>query len=176
MKISEKLLYKSYTNYPDCFFIKDSIELDYTLDAFPSIIFDICKSDSSYYILGKSNEFPLCKFDQNGRFVKTIGIIGNGPGEFPVSPSKVTAYHDYLAVCNPQLNTVTLFKNDYYVLKKTFPTEYRISDILFINNDRLLISCFGKSKKMLLLVNNKMEVVASDYNLPTESEFAVILL
>lgn len=154
--------------------LSDSCTLHYPLKAYPLFIWDIAHNDSFIYIIGQSDKYPIVKFDKNGRFIKAIAKTGYGPGE--VVPSihlrlsvhgKMLAFADYI-----NANKITLYENDDYKTEKYFPRENIITDIAFLNENRLLVACSGFSKKHLFILDENLKIIDSKYNIPVTASIS----
>ncbi len=141
------------------FEINDSLILEYPIDSSPSFIRDICFTGENYYVLGSNRKYPLVKFDKKGNFIKNIGKIGNGPGEFIFFIHKIAINKNKEIVAKTlSFNQLYLIKNDSIVFRKTLGEAAAISDIGWLSNDKILCTGYGRGKWHYLIFNKKLEL------------------
>ncbi|MCF8357026.1 MAG: 6-bladed beta-propeller [Melioribacteraceae bacterium] len=64
----------------ETFEIYEEVTLEYSEESLISFPYDLCVSDSFYIIASRGNTIKL--FDKSGKFKRSIGNIGRGPGEY----------------------------------------------------------------------------------------------
>jgi hypothetical protein len=154
----------------DVFITTDSCYLNYPLEYFPSIIYDVAIYKNDLYITSRSKQYPVVKFRTDGSFDKAIGRIGGGPGEYISSPTKISLQNNILAILLPELNKIILYKDDIFLMEKYFPKKYRFSDLDFINDSTLVVSGYGSSEKHIFLMDINLELLSTYIDIPDYSK------
>lgn len=166
----KKMINNNVNILSDIFSVSDSCYLDFPLEYFPSIIYDVAINNDYIYIAGQSKEYPIMKFKKDGSFINTIGRIGGGPGEYLTSPTKLSLQNDNLAVLLPEFNKIILFKKDNFLIEKYFSKKHRFSDLDFINDTTLIASGYGTSDKHLFLMDTNLNLLATYVDIPEEAK------
>ncbi|MGB9772794.1 MAG: 6-bladed beta-propeller [Bacteroidota bacterium] len=134
----------------DKFFHLTKINLESSPKSLVSFPYDITTLGSEIYI--SSRDVPIKVFDRTGKFLRTIGNIGDGPGEyrwvdciFPIPPDKIGIYGfpsrslsvfksngDFVGSKRlpfaPGRRVVVYYKNHYYI-QVPYTPEYRCNVI-----------------------------------------------
>lgn len=97
--------------FDDLFMCVDSIMLENTMQIPMQVVTKIEKHNSKYYVMGNPDTEPLRVFDENGRFIRSIGNFGRGHGEY-------TSVSDFSV--NEQIGKIAIL---------TFPMTIHIYDL-----------------------------------------------
>jgi hypothetical protein len=82
--------------------------------------------------------YPVMVFDSDGRFLRSVGTMGEGPGEF-VRPWRAAAAGDYMVI-SEQRGRVTVFDLDFEYVR-SFQLSLQIRDIALLGwPDHLLVN------------------------------------
>lgn len=93
---------------------------------------------NNFYIIDKGN-FRIQIFDRNGKFIRTIGRKGEGPGEL-LSPTAVGVYNQELIfVGDEELRRVNVYDIDGKFLR-SFKVEGSMSDLIVSGEDRIILA------------------------------------
>lgn len=160
------------------FTIKDSVLLEYPEEAFPSFVYDLSLNNNYIYMCGENRKFPIVKFDKNGMFIKYIGKIGNGPGEYPTIPNKISVNKKILAVMSSNLQGMYIFKDDVFSNQMNFTAQIdgaHAEDIQVLDNKNILIVNKGKSKYQMVLLNEELDIINNFNTMPISSSIMSLM-
>lgn len=105
-------------------------------------------------------------FDRKGNFLRKIGNIGNGPGEYSGSPEEATFYDKYIFLNERSAQKLLIYtiEGDYI---KTINTNHNISQFKVLNKDLIIGYCpnnQGKEPNKLYVYNWEGVLVDSTKN------------
>jgi len=113
----------------------------------------VIDKDGNVYVLDVGNSC-IVKYDKDGRFIKSWGSKGQGPGELGVSPSSIIRFdkNENLAVMERQFNQrITFFDKDGKYLR-SFRTEKPADSISFDSKNNVYISVSGNTNNDNLII------------------------
>lgn len=155
--------------------VVDSIYLNYPDSLFPKGITDITYNENFLYVLNNNRnaKYPLVKFSKDGKFIKKIFKIGQGPKEINYFPQKISSKGENLAVFSITGNTLWILKNDSIKKKISLSIiegeKYSISGISFLTKDKLLLTAYGRSKRHLVILDINTKKTEELQELPEEA-------
>jgi len=101
-------------------------------------------AQSLIYVVDSGNH-RIVAFDFDGKFIRTIGREGQGPGEFS-QPTGAFVYPDSrLAVADYRNNRIQVFDASGKLLSSTNTREVRVADLMVIGDLFYTIPTFGNS-------------------------------
>lgn len=127
-------------------------------DVFFSEINKIKITDKYIYILDKFGAKALLQFDREGNFIRTIGSLGNGPGEYNLLwDFDVDA--EYVYMCDARKKTLLVYNVDgSFQKEKKLPLG--VEGIKSLRNGKFLLSilCDLGVEQKLVLADSSFEV------------------
>jgi len=126
-------------SFNDCFDITECVPLEETDDSHVSDIRRIEFFEGNYYLFSSNSNIGLLVFDKNGKFVRRIGMKGNGHGEY-------TTIFDFaidkknrrlLLLCN-RSSLIKIFSLDGIFIKEKVLHKTALNNLACING---LIVC-----------------------------------
>lgn len=147
------------------FYISDSIELKYPVETIPTYISDISHTKEYIYIHGKNTKFPLVKFDLNGNYKNNIDIPTRNENEI-ANDIRISAKNDWLILVEGKYNRISFYKNNLFYFQKKFGESRQIYDAILVDDNKIIISCLGKSHRHLFLINDRFEIIDSLFTIP----------
>jgi hypothetical protein len=162
------------------FEVVDSCVLMYPLDLFPQAIGDISITEESIFVFGIAMNpvYPLVEFTRTGQYKRTIGRVGNGPGEIPFQLSRISAYKQKLAIASLGLQRITLFEDGQYIREKSFDFErdsVQIKDILIYDEEYIFVFCNSLSKYNLIILNHNLDILQKIFALPPSTSLTGLI-
>ncbi len=148
--------------------------MNYTVSEFKTILLDDDSSGSLFsniakvlvrnqkiFILDGGSTHLIYVFDISGKFIRTIGTIGQGPGEY-IDARDFTVKGDYLYVCNDRARKIMT----YSISDGSFISEMKIPFVprafsLLNNGNILLVLPKDQNGGQIAVVNDKGEVVSA---------------
>jgi len=123
--------------------------------------------DSKFNIyVADGKEYRVQKYNEEGKFLKTIGRKGEGPGEFPGPPKLIEIdAQDNLYVYSRRKMIVFDVNGNY---RKSFPIKLAINDFKFDRNNNLVILAY-KNGKIFHIIDRNGEIISSfgeEFKLP----------
>jgi len=109
-KNGEKTFYSLYT-------LEDSLSLEFTSESVVSIVWNILFNEENIYIIQSKN---ILMYDSNGKFIKKMERIGNGPGEYmeitwaDLNPGKQIVVYDNTLKKIIIFDSTLVFKEEYF--------------------------------------------------------------
>jgi hypothetical protein len=105
---------------------------------------EVDPQQSLIYIADSGNN-RVVVFDFKGKFVKTIGRMGQGPGEF-AKPTGLEIFKDsHLAVADFNNRRIQIFDKDGNFVRAVNSKEVDVADLAFVDNKFYTIPSFGTS-------------------------------
>jgi hypothetical protein len=105
------------------------------LDGIPQSVTE--DASGRVYVVQQASDYPVLVYDQRGRFIRTLGRRGSGPGEFQSAGFAVTGPADSLAVWDYRLSRLTILTSD-GVVARSFPFAGDASAILWTSQGFLI--------------------------------------
>lgn len=121
-------------------------------------ISQIEKYNDIYYILDSNNAKALLLFDNSGKFIKKIGTIGKGPGEY-ISPHmfSIDQKRKQIQILDTKQNKIIIYSNNGNFMREIKLNIHFDSFKFVIHNDityiDILSSRFAKSDFLLYSLN-----------------------
>jgi len=128
---------------------------------------DVSEDGTIYVLDGKAANIKV--FDSSGRFLKTIGRRGQGPGEFGRPESFSIAPRDEIAVNDPGRRSIQFLDMDGNFLRKIPVNQPFFTGPRFISNGDMIASyaIFGEEFKVVLdKLDNKLEPLLTFATIP----------
>ena len=156
-------------------FIQEIGGMDVEDDYIMSDIRDIAKDKNDNLYTVSAWNSRIKKFDKNGKYIKTIGRKGNGPGEFNLPSSIEIDENGNIFVLNSIGNLVILLNHNGKEIKR-FNVK-SVNKMRILSNEKIIFEAFGKNSMSpdaqplfyiydfngyLLYTLGKMTVVAND--------------
>lgn len=105
---------------------------------------EIDRKQELVYIADSGNH-RIVVFDLQGRFVRTIGKEGQGPGEFNTPTGLYVTEDSHLAVADYRNNRIQIFDPQGKFLRNINTKEIRVADLLIVDGLYYTVSSFGAS-------------------------------
>ncbi|MCC5938476.1 MAG: 6-bladed beta-propeller [Lunatimonas sp.] len=143
-----------------------AIPLESTPKSLISYIGDVAFGETYIYVLNLGADPSIMQFDWDGRYIRRIGINGQGPGEFQVPTS--IAYdgrRKRLIVCAPFDHKTLIFEED-GTLVEEYIDKTRMLSATFVTSDHYFFweSQYGEPHENGFLVNNRLHVLGSEFD------------
>lgn len=105
---------------------------------------EIDQEQSLIYIADSGNN-RIVVFDFKGKFIKTIGRMGQGPGEF-AKPTGLEIFKDsHLAVADFNNRRIQVLDKHGNFVRMVNPREVNVADLIFVDNKFYTVPSFGTS-------------------------------
>ena len=126
----------------------------------------IC-TDDRFYILDKRTSKKLFVFNSQGKFVRCIGQVGRGPGEY-LEPSDFVVYpEEDLIIVFDQFGRQLLYYGTDGTFQRNVRLKYILKEIIPAFQDSLLFAIAGNNRHLeeiakhdLLLINREGKVIS----------------
>ena len=114
---------------------------------------------NNYYLLDKGN-YRIQVFDKNGKFIRTIGKEGQGPGEF-ASPVAGAIYNrKYILIADNELLRVNIYDLEGNFIS-SFKTKGEPSDLITTEDNRIFLAYSDKGGRFIHEYNIEGDLLRS---------------
>jgi len=118
-------------------------------------------SKNNIYVLD-NKENTIYKYSENGKYLRNIGRLGQGPGEFEKPCSIFLNDKDKLFVLDRNKRRIEIFKNEVYektITLKIFPTGNRNTLYIDKNNEIYITGYYNNQNTILAKYSENGEII-----------------